>query len=114
MYLTENEMTLLQVLLNPPEFIIPVPTWYYDVPPRRIIDFVRATGLSIAIVADALDSLVAKSVLDVQHGPSDFIQSASVEPPDDEIGGVWYAISNTPSSLLAYLLMRGRNQRERK
>ncbi len=111
MQLTANEETILLVLLDPPDIIFPEGLPYYDIPPRRLTEFVRLTGLAVDAVSDALDSLVAKSVLDSRHGPGDFIK-IGVAPPENKIGGVWYGISYTREAKAAYDRVRGRNLRK--
>src|SRR5260221_11390721 len=112
MILSANEGTLGQVLLDPPDYIFPQGMDFYDVPPRRLLDFVRVTGLAVGEVSDALDSLIAKSVLDQRHGPADFIKLGET-PPDDEIGGVWYGISANECAKAAYDIVRERNLRKK-
>ena len=112
MILTANEETMLFVLLDPPDYIFPKSDYFYDVPPRRLLDFIRVTGLAVGTVADALDSLIAKSVLDQRHGPAEMV-TLGEPPPDDEIGGVWYGISDTPEAKAAYDRVRERNLRKK-
>ena len=79
---TENEKAILRAIRDP-QYLGYEPSYFAEYPPLKLAELVERTGLSVEVVASAVDTLVQKKILRELLRPPEFAIEGQEMPPFD-------------------------------